>query len=343
MPQLSDEFIPRISHVLMIHSFSQLGSQLLSSLNHTNQVWVPIMVALLAFKLAIHRRFRRRWGKGLGRLATISALAYLLAFVMIWTQQPRLLYKPSHELQTTPESHNLNYEEVWIPAIAHPQEHLHSWWIPKEKNRVGTLIYFHGAGLNIGYNVTQVHWLRQLGFDVLLVEYRGYGLSEGGFPTEQSFYEDAEAALRYVTQNQRIPTDEILVYGHSLGGAISIDLATKHPDLAGIIVQNSFTSMAEMVARSTYARWFPVQAILHQRFESLQKVSQLQTPILLIHTTGDPMIPFQMSQRLYHEARAPKELILVKSDVHHNAGAEFKTPEHLDKIKTFAIKALSAT
>ena len=327
----------------MVKSFGALIAQLLSSIHHTNHVWLPIIVAFIVIKLVFQRRFRRRWGKLIGRLTALGVAAYLLIFALIWVQQPRLLYKPSHVLQTTPASHNLNYEEVWIPANAQSQEHLHSWWLPKEKNRMGTLIYFHGAGLNIGYNVTQVHWLRQLGFDVLLVEYRGYGLSEGGFPTEQSFYEDAEAALTYVTQERRIATDEILVYGHSLGGAIAIDLATKHPDLAGIIVQNSFTSMAEMVARSTYARWFPVQAILHQRFESIQKVRQLQTPILLIHTTGDPMIPSHMSQRLYKAAHTPKELILVKSKVHHNAGAEFKTTEHLNKVKTFAIKALSAT
>ncbi|NEQ53003.1 MAG: alpha/beta hydrolase, partial [Leptolyngbya sp. SIO3F4] len=237
----------------------------------------------------------------------------------------------------------LHYEEVWVPSGPQLLEHLHSWWLPQPNNRIGTLIYFHGAGLNIGYNVTQVYWLRKLGFDVLLVEYRGYGLSEGNFPTERSFYEDAEAALAYLTQERGISTDEIMVYGHSLGGAIAIDLASKHPDLAGIIVQNSFTSMADMVARSGYARWFPVQMILHQRFESLQKVGQLQLPILLIHTTGDPMIPVQMSKRLYKAAQVPKQLILVKSNVHHNAGREFKTTEHLAKLKSFAVDALSAT
>ena len=320
-----------------------LIAQLLSVVNHTNHIWLPIIAAFIGLKLVFHRRFRQRWGRLLRRLALVGAIAYLCIFGVLWVQQPRLLYKPTHVLQTTPESHNLRYEEVWIPAKAEPSEHLHSWWIPQPKNRIGALIYFHGAGLNIGYNVTQADWLRKLGFDVLLAEYRGYGLSEGDFPTEHSFYEDAETALAYLTQERGISEREILVYGHSLGGAIAIDLATKHPDLAGIIVQNSFTSMSEMAARSSYARWFPIQIILHQRFESLQKVRQLQTPILLIHTTGDPMIPAQMSQRLYQAARGPKELILVKSKVHHNAGPVFKTPEHLAKVKTFAIKALSAT
>ncbi len=318
-------------------------AQLLSVVHRTNHIWLPIITVFIGLKLIFHRRFRQRWGKLLRRLAMVGAIAYLFGFGALWVQQPRLLYKPTHVLQTTPESHNLPFEEVWIPAKAAPSEHLHSWWIPQRKNRIGALIYFHGAGLNIGYNVTQAHWLRKLGFDVLLAEYRGYGLSEGGFPTEQSFYEDAEAALAHLTQERGISEREILVYGHSLGGAIAIELATQHPELAGIIVQNSFTSMSDMVARSNYARWFPIQAILHQRFESLQKVRHLQTPILLIHATGDPMIPVGMSKRLYQAARGPKELILVKANVHHNAGPAFKTPEHLAKVKTFAVKALSTT
>ena len=318
-------------------------AQLLSFVNHTNHVWLPVIVTFIGLKLIFHQPFRQRRGILLGRLAILSVIVYLCILGLLWVRQSRLLYKPTHVLQTTPESHNLKYEEVWIPANDETSERLHSWWIPQRKNRIGALIYFHGAGLNIGYNVTQAHWLRKLGLDVLLAEYRGYGLSEGGFPTEKSFYEDAEAALDYLTQEQGISESEILVYGHSLGGAIAIDLATKHPDLAGIIVQNSFTTMADMVARTSYARWFPVRAMLHQRFESINKVRRLQMPILLIHTTGDPMIPCQMSERLYEAARDPKELILVKSNVHHNAGAEFRTPEHLAKIKSFAIKSLSAT
>jgi fermentation-respiration switch protein FrsA (DUF1100 family) len=255
-----------------------------------------------------------------------------------------LLYRPTHVLQTTPESHNLNYEEVWIPVTQERHsEHLHSWWLPQPKHHLGALLYFHGAGLNIGFHVTQIHWLRKLGFDVLLAEYRGYGLSEGGFPTERSFYEDAEAALSYLTDELGIATDEIFVYGHSLGGAIAIDLASKHSNLAGIIVQNTFTSMSAMVARSFYARWFPVQTILHQRFESLQKIRQLQVPILLIHSTGDPMIPVYMGKKLYRSALGPKELILYKANVHHNAVGVFKEPKYVAKLKQFAVAALSVT
>ena len=327
----------------MVTYFVTLLLRLLFFVNSTNHIWLPIIVVFIVLKLVSQGHFRRRWGKRLRRLCIVSVLGYALALTLLWTQQPRLLYRPTPTMQTTPESHNLNYEEIWIPVgqEQQPPEHLHSWWLPKTKNRLGTLLYLHGAGLNIGFHVTQVHWLRKLGFDVLMAEYRGYGLSEGDFPTERSFYEDAEAALNYLVDDLGIATNEIFVYGHSLGGAIAIDLASKHPELAGIIVQNTFTSMSAMVARSVYARWFPVQAILHQRFESIQKVRQLQIPMLFIHSTGDPLIPVYMSKTLYKAARGPKDLILYKANVHHNALGVFKEPKYVARLQQFVMMALS--
>ncbi|MGB3295853.1 MAG: alpha/beta fold hydrolase [Phormidesmis sp.] len=302
------------------------------------------MAAIAAYLIAFmkQRRFRQRWNRLIKRVALLLLCPYLLILAILWTMQPRLLYHPSHELQTTPAAYNIEYEEVWIPAnvtAKHP-EHLHGWWLPQPRNRIGTLIYFHGADLNIGFNVAQAFWLRQLGFNVLLAEYRGYGLSEGGFPSETSLYEDAEATLAYLVRERSIETNEIFVYGHSLGGAIAIDLAAKHSDLAGIIVQNSFTSMADIVTRFAYSRWLPVRWIIHQRFESLQKVSQLQVPILLIHATGDPLIPAAMGEQLYEATRSFKELVLVESNVHHNAASQYKDARYLVKIQLFALKAL---
>ncbi|MEM8805451.1 MAG: alpha/beta fold hydrolase [Cyanobacteria bacterium P01_G01_bin.38] len=319
-------------------------SKIMATLGHTNHLWVPVMALYILLRLTTQRHFRQRWGRALRRFAIAGLISYLVALGLIWAMQPRLLFKPTHILQTTPASHNLQYEEIWIPANADTQqpERLHSWWIPQPKDRIGTLIYFHGANLNIGFNVTQAYWLRKLGFDILLAEYRGYGLSEGDFPTEKTFYEDANAALVYLTQQRGIPLDEIFVYGHSLGGAIAIDLASKHPNLAGLIVQNSFTTMSEMVVRSHYAQWFPVRWILNQRFDSLQKVRDLEVPLFITHTTGDPLIPVEMGKRLYKAARSrPKELILVDAKTHHNVGAEFKSPEYLAKLKRFAVQALS--
>lgn len=328
----------------IISDLIAIAKQLCLVMVNTAHLWLPVVISLIVLKLIGQRRFRQRWGRLIKRSAIVLICPYLLVLTILWTMQPRLLYHPSHVLQTTPAAYNIQYEEVWIPADATAQqpEHLHGWWLPHPKNRIGTLIYFHGADLNIGFNVAQAFWLRQLGFSVLLAEYRGYGLSEGGFPSENSLYEDADAVLAYLVRERGIQADEVFVYGHSLGGAIAIDLATRHPNLAGIIVQNSFTSMADMVTRFRYTHWLPIQWILTQRFESLQKVSQLQVPILLIHATGDPLIPAAMGERLYAAAHSFKELVLVDANVHHNAAAEYKDARHLIKIQTFALRALLA-
>ena len=322
-------------------ALTAIAEQLRLAAVRTAHLWLPMAIALISLKLMGRRRFRQRWGRWLRWSAIVLICPYLLILAVLWVMQPRLLYHPSQVLQTTPAAYDIQYEDVWMPveAARHP-EHLHGWWLPHPKNSVGTLIYLHGADLNIGFNVAQAYWLRQLGFNVLLAEYRGYGWSEGSFPSETALYEDAEAALDYLVRAQGIQAGEIFVYGHSLGGAIAIDLATRHPDLAGIIVQNSFTSMADMVMRFDYSRWLPVRWIVHQRFESLQKVSQLQVPLLLIHATGDPLIPKTMGERLYQAARSFKELVLVESNVHHNADSQYKDARYLIKIQTFALRAL---
>lgn len=331
MPTAIRDFLPAIAPIFFAISNTVYG-------------WLPAIVIFLALKLSLHRRFRQRWGKLLKRLAIAVLFTYLATFALLCAMQPRLMYHPTHVLQTTPASHNLTYEDIWVSATTGTSttEKLHGWWIPQSKHAIGTLIYFHGAGLNIGFNVTQAFWLRQLGFNVLLMEYRGYGLSERRFPTEASLYQDAETALSYLTQARQIEESRIYVYGHSLGGAIAINLASHHPNLAGLIIHNSFTSMSEMVARSNYARWFPVQWMLTQRFDSLQKVSRLQVPMLLIHAKGDPLIPVEMGERLFQAAHSPrKELVLVDTNVHNNAAAVYKDAHHLVRVKLFAMGASS--
>ena len=316
--------------------FSHITSVLIA----TAPGWGPIVLAIIILRLLTKRRFRQRWAKPILIGGKLTLIGYGFACLLLWVYQPRLLYNPTQVFQYTPDDHKLPYEELWLP-VAGTSQQLHGWWIPAQE-RLGTLIYFHGAGLNISYNVGQARTFRKLGFDVLLVEYRGYGLSEGAFPKEQTFYQDADTALHYLTHQQQIPLSEIIAYGHSLGGAIAIDLATKHPDLAGIIIHNSFTSMLDMVKRTYYARWFPVQWILNQHFDSMAKVKSLHMPALFIHATGDPLIPAHMGKALYTAAPERKTFILVDSNVHHNADKVYKTEEHLAQVRQFAIAALAS-
>ena len=167
--------------------------KIISVLVTTAPRWLPIVLMLIGLRLLTKHRFRRRWAKPILVGSKLALIGYCLACVLLWVYQPRFLYNPTRAFQYTPDDHKLPHEELWLP-VAGTSQKLHGWWIPA-KERLGTLVYFHGAGLNISYNVGQARTFRKLGFDVLLMEYRGYGLSEGDFPKEHTFYQDAETAL----------------------------------------------------------------------------------------------------------------------------------------------------
>ncbi|HEY9830344.1 MAG TPA: alpha/beta fold hydrolase, partial [Stenomitos sp.] len=248
------------------------------------------------------------------------ASTYLLACLLLLVVQRHLIFRPTDEIQKTPADLNLRYQEVWLPIQTGfgKVERIHGWWIPTNKPKLGTLLYLHGNGINIGANVNQARRFRQMGFSVLLIDYRGYGRSEGGIPSESRMYQDAETAWNYLVKKRDVPASQIYLYGHSLGGAVAIELARRNPEAAGLIVQSSFTSMQQMVERQPKLRLFPVNLLLTQRFDSVAKVKSLKMPILFVHGTADPYIPATMSKTLYTKAPQPKQLLLVPEAKHNN-------------------------
>ncbi len=180
------------------------------------------------------------------------------------------------------------------------------------------MLYLHGNDKNMGgaHDVDSATRLHGMGYNLLMVDYRGYGKSTGGEPTEAKVYEDAEAAWSYLIKQRASDAKRTFIYGHSLGGAIAIELATHHPEAAGIIAESTFTSMVDMGKRE-YA-YLPVDLLLNQRFDSLGKISSLKIPLLLIHGTWDKRVPYQMSQQLYASAPQPKFLKLIEGGGHGN-------------------------
>lgn len=252
-------------------------------------------------------------------LGAIAILLYAAACLVLRTYQTRLIFFPTAVLTQTPATFNLPYEDVVIPiGIGMRHQHLHGWWLPAHRSDRGTILFFHGNGGNISSNLGQAERFHRLGFSVLLIDYRGYGKSEGNFPSESQVDEDAEIAWNYLTQQRQIPPRRITLFGHSLGGAIAINLALRHPDLAGLIVQSSFTSMQAMVEIQQHYRIFPTALLLTQQFPSLERVRHLQVPVLYIHGTADGLLPHRMSQALYAATLGRKQLHLVAGANHNN-------------------------
>jgi uncharacterized protein len=268
-------------------------------------------------------------------IATSIAIAYSFSCLFLFVRQRQLIFRPSEKISVLPSDPDfkLPYEDVWISLSG--KQRLHGWWIPapssgekfapipNEPAKIiktpKTILYLGGAGGNISYYnyIARIEALRQLGFSILIVDYRGFGLSRGTYPSESQLYDDSEAVWKYLTQERQISPDRIVIYGESLGGAIAIDLALKHPEASGSIVQSSFTSMAATVKKMNWMWMFPIDWMLTQRFDSLSKVKSLQMPVLFVHGTADPVVPAYMSQQLYNAAPQSKQLLLVPDAGHY--------------------------
>lgn len=277
------------------------------------------------------KNFLLKWLLSVG---VVVVILYSIACLYLFFQQTRFIFFPSAVIETTPKFFNLDYQEVWLPVTTNSGkvERIHGWWIPTSQPHAKVLLYLHGNGINIGANVTHANRFHQMGFSVLLIDYRGYGRSEGS-PTESGVYQDAAAAWDYLIK-QQIKPSQVFIYGHSLGGAIAIDLAVKHPQAAGLIVESSFTSIQEMVDYQGMYRIFPVNLLLHQRFDSISKVRSLQLPVLFIHGTADGQVPATLSQKLYEAAPEPKQLLLVPEAGHNNT-AEVAGSSYFQAVQKF--------
>lgn len=261
-------------------------------------------------------------------LAGVGAIAYLGLCTLLWVGQRRLIFVPDRLLTVNPAALGLNYQETWVPVGRSGTERLHAWWLPaKSETPSFTVLYLHGNAGNVGSHLSLASRFQRLGLSVLLVDYRGYGLSSGPFPSEARLYEDALAAWRYLTESQGLSPSQVLIFGHSIGGAVAIDLASQMPQAAGLIVENTFTSMRDMATWLGYGNWVPVQWLLTQRFDSLQKVPNLKLPVLFIQGLADQTVPPEMSHRLYQAASEPKWIWTFPQGEHNNvaevAGAEY--------------------
>ncbi|MEG3842409.1 alpha/beta fold hydrolase, partial [Microcoleus sp. herbarium14] len=194
---------------------------------------------------------------------------------------------------------------------------------PLNKGGLGRVVlYLHGNGSNVGANVEHANRFHRLGLSIFMIDYRGYGKSQGDFPSESQVYEDAQLAWDYLVKQRGIHPSQIYIYGHSLGGAIAIDLAVRHPEAAGLIVESSFTSVRAMVDfQKPLFSMFPIDVLLTQRFDSLSKVDRLQIPVLFIHGSADSIVPTKMSKKLFDAAPEPKQLYIVPNAGHNNSAA----------------------
>ncbi len=237
-----------------------------------------------------------------GWIVLLLALVYGYVRYFEWSN----LYYPQRSIDATPRDFGVEFESV--DFMAEDGVRLHGWWLPVKDAR-GTLIYCHGNAGNIGTIAWVAVDLTRLGLNVFVFDYRGYGRSQG-IPSEQGTYRDARAAYEVVrARHGQTENPPVVVYGHSLGGAIAIQLALDRP-VSGLIVESAFTSTAE-IGRYFYP-YLPVDWICRYRYDSIAKVGRIQVPKLFAHSRADEIVPYELGIRLYGAAAEPKRFVEIK-------------------------------
>lgn len=258
---------------------------------------------------------------------TTVLVTYLLLFLILRQWQNRIIFRPIPTAnETTPATLGLPYEEVWLPMPNSVQQDdkIHAWWLPGTDPQPGAIaIFLDGkydkvSHFTIRHHIRRMASLYRLGYSLLVVDYRGFGQSQGDFPTETQVYEDAEIVWRYLTQTQKLEPDKIILYGYAIGGAVAIDLAIKQPNAQALILESSFTSIQDLAERSGLFWMFPLDWLVTQKFDSLSKVETLQVATLFIHGTSDLQVPVEMTQALFAVTPLPKEMVLVSGAGHED-------------------------
>ena len=234
-------------------------------------------------------------------------LALALAGFALWLRynEPRLIYFPDRKLAANPLQTGLAYQDVWLHTSDGVK--LHGWFMPSRKPSGLTLLLLHGNAGNISHRMDKYRVLLELGVDVFAFDYRGYGNSTGE-PSEAGLYLDANTAYRYLTQQRGIAPQRLILYGESLGSTVAVNLASTQPS-GGVVLEEAFTSAAD-VAQRMYP-FLPVRWLVRHKFDTLEKISRVNAPLLILHSQDDELFPLSYARRLLAAAKPPKQLVVL--------------------------------
>jgi uncharacterized protein len=241
--------------------------------------------------------------------------AYVLVLVFVRMFESHLIFFPDYPGRLEGDWHprGLDVEDVWLTTSDGVK--LHAWWIAADKAKF-TFLAFHGNASNIANRAPTYEFLRDSHVNVLALEYRGYGRSEGK-PSEGGIYRDAEAAYEYLVSSRGIDGRTIVSFGQSLGTAVATRMAT-HRKVAGVVLEAPFPS-ASRVARKTF--WFlpGLSLFTNGQFNTRAWLKEIHAPVLIVHCNQDPVIPFEFGKEVYDEALPPKNFLQINGYCHEES------------------------
>jgi alpha-beta hydrolase superfamily lysophospholipase len=255
---------------------------------------------------------------------TALALAVAAGCASLDEKQREWIFQPSDRSWSGGEAAARGMDDVWIDFASKTNGQpvrLHGLWLASDAPPAAgapVLLYLHGARWNVTGSATRIRRMQELGFSVLAIDYRGFGKSTAELPSEQLALEDARAAWDWLAA--RYADRPRYIFGHSLGGAIAIDLASRVDDEQGTLVEGTFTSIPDLFDTFKWG-WLPVGALITQRFESVSRVAGIGSPLLVVHGAQDQLIPPELGRRLFEAAANPKLFVEVEGGSHHNTNA----------------------
>jgi fermentation-respiration switch protein FrsA (DUF1100 family) len=270
--------------------------------------------------------------------ATVLVLFVLLLTVVAFFMWDRFIegvvFQPSRSTDLRAARLGIAAEDVFLEA--EDGVRIHSFYLPAHDARCA-ILFLHGNAGNASHRLPNAAELVRLGCSVLLLDYRGYGLSDGR-ASEAGVYADARAGLRYLTEERRFPEERIVLFGRSLGSAVAVDLAQDR-DLAGVVLESSFPSIAQVGA----SLGGPVFRFLAgTRFDSASKISRVRAPLLFFHGDRDRVIDFSLGRSLFEAAPHPKAFETL-SGAGHNDTVQVGGRPYFDRIGRFLDETVPGT
>ena len=256
----------------------------------------------------------------------ILVSVWVLLSLLLYLFQPKFVYFPQSEIDFTPDMAGLTYEDIYFKT--EDDIDLNGWFIPVEDAK-RTLLFFHGNGGNISHRLDSIKIFHELGLSVFIIDYRGYGQSQGT-TSEQGTYRDAEAAWRYLTESRGIPDKEIIVFGRSMGAGVATWLASQYtPNL--LILESAFTSIADMGRH--YYPYLPTHLLIRIKYSSIDRIESIQCPILFSHSQTDEIVPYEFGVQLFKQAQEPKMFLELQGG--HNDGFIVSGRSYINGINEF--------
>lgn len=270
------------------------------------------------------------------------AAAALAGCATLDHKQREWIFQPSNRTWVGGAQAAEGMEEVWIehrPAGSTAPVKLHGLWLAQAQANAPVMLYLHGSRWDVRSSAHRMRRLHALGFAVLGIDYRGFGQSTQDLPSEEGAHEDALAAWQWLAQRQ--PQSRRYLFGHSLGGAIAVRLASEVSDDAGLIVEGTFTSIPDVVKTMAWG-WLPVAPLITQRFDAASRVARIGVPLLVVHGSEDRMIPSTLGRRLFEQAPDPKRFVLVDRGTHHNTNSLGQDAYKAAVAELFGVKPQAA-